>query len=226
MKEFLIETLPASNHSGTLRMPIFVSSCRQEPSLQADILKGKRLGPARKLYRSIKHCRLGVGSRKASPLGAGCQPQLSWQSGRAPALPAGTCSNEPWAPQSCFWAVPLRPEIAGASTKGLRWQDMGSPLQGLGLSAQLQGVKSAASQALMPQTAREKCSQQQAHRWQEVGGWGLRHVLKPRKPRSLTHSRQAGCRPGVLGVPPQAATAAGPCQLQAQAVLSQPSSGH
>ena len=115
-----METLPASNHSGTLRMPIFVSSCRKEPSLQADSLRGKRLGPARKDLKV--HTALGTGSwsRKASPLGAGCQPQLSWQSGRAPALPAGTCSNEPGAPHSCFWVVPfhVQPEMAGASIQG------------------------------------------------------------------------------------------------------------
>ena len=99
MKEFWMETLPASNHSGTLRMPIFVSSCRKRPSLRADVLRGKRMGPASKVHKALH---VGCWSRTASPRGAGCQPQLSWQSGRAPALPAGTCSDEPWAPQSCF----------------------------------------------------------------------------------------------------------------------------
>ena len=87
-----METLPASNHSGTLRMPILVSSCRKRPSLEADVLRGKRLGPASKVHKALP---VGCWSRTASPLGAGCQPQLSWQSGRAPALPAGTCRDEP-----------------------------------------------------------------------------------------------------------------------------------
>ena len=50
---------------------------------------------------------------------------------------------------------------------------MGSPLQGLGLSAQLQGVKPAVSQALMPQTARDMhtdiAAGTQAARWGEMG---------------------------------------------------------